>query len=491
MSNLQAPRATLVDGREWSACVLGAAGEVYGLALYTSAADLFGSMTCETPEEAFDAMRGRMVSVTFQSLKSVPSAARKELARGGWRMAGPTAYPDLMTSNTAGGGVSRADARDLVALLRAIPRFVGAHAAALAEEERTGVPCAPIAWADPESGAVLRYAGEATEAAFEDEWQDDDWLDDEDPIRRAIAAAVEQVGREAGPDATADDVLARVNELLRDSMGELNAAPQRELGGLSPAQVYGLMEPEWDGTGVVRLRRDLPAPALVGVPVLERVRRLLELAEELGGLGRTQAGYLKVAVVREAAARAGVGVPGGLHASGPGTGRTRELDVWPVHEARTLAELAELLRPRRARFELTRAGREMLQASRAGELFALLFDTCFRRFNIFYGGYFEWPELQHQIAFTLWRLGDAAAEWSRPADLMHDVVLPFALEHAPGEPTALGPDRLLDRYVLRRLEDFGLLERRETGRRPDREYRAAPLLRQFLHFDLSRARPTW
>jgi hypothetical protein len=234
------------------------------------------------------------------------------------------------------------------------------------------------------------------------------------------------------------------------------------------------------------LRRDLSADELRGAPILTLARALLELASEPDGLGRTQAGYVKVAAVRRLVDRAGVDDarrPLGAEGKEP---RLRELDVWPVHEARILAGLAGLIRPRRTRFEMTREGRRLLAPGSEGELFALLFESCWRRFNVFYGGYAEWPELQHQIAFTLYRLGREATDWRNPGDLLALSVLPFAIDHAPELSFASDPSWLLERHVLSRLTDFGLLERRQRGRaRDSREFRLTPLFGTFLGFDLS------
>src|SRR5690606_23274482 len=110
------------------------------------------------------------------------------------------------------------------------------------------------------------------------------------------------------------------------------------------------------------------------------------------------------------------------------TKRIKEQDVFPLHVVRLVCELAGLLRRRSQRFEVTTAGRRLAASDRAGELHATLFHTFFRKLSLDYlVGWGEWPELQHQVAFTLYRLPEAARDWSSAGDLLSETVLPYAL----------------------------------------------------------------
>jgi hypothetical protein len=61
-----------------------------------------------------------------------------------------------------------------------------------------------------------------------------------------------------------------------------------------------------------------------------------------------------------------------------------EQDLWPLHVARVVAECAGLVARRNKRFQLTRAGGELLPDDHAGALFRRLFLAYFRRFNLQY-----------------------------------------------------------------------------------------------------------
>jgi hypothetical protein len=475
MSNAQTPRATLPSGRQWTACVMGYEGEVFGVALYSDPADVLDLLTADSPDPGFESIRGRMISISYDPVAKLGPKARKELALARWRLAGPAAYPDLMTSNTPAGGVSGEDVRDLIALLDALPRFAQAHSRQLEVEERTGVPCEPIQWTDATTGVALRY--EVDEAL----------LEVPPPgavMAEEVRAIMREIEGEVGPGSSSDEVLAVVNTRLQARMDALNRRPHAELFGHSPVEVHRLLHADWsDDGGPLRLRRDLSLTELGGCAVIERVRVLLELAAERGGLGRTQAGNLQMAVVRELIGRAGLAEAWAVLADEATNRRHREHDVWPLHEARVLADLAGLVRPRGARFELTRRGRELMAPDRAGELFALLFETCFRRFNIFYGGYAEWPELQHQIAFTLLRLSRVGRRWQRADDLLETTILLAAMEAIPDSRGIIDGGWVFQQHVLRRLVDFGLVEHRPGERRGAYEYQLAPIFDRFLSFE--------
>ena len=475
-SNLQAPRAHMPSGQEWTACILGNAGQEFGLALYSDADDLYERALDASPEEPFGGVLGRILSITFERLADMPDGASRELRIARWDVAGPAAYPTLMTVNTPGGGAAAEDVRDLVTLLRVLPSFVEQHRLALMREERTLEPCNPIDWLHDDTGVRFRYEGEGVQGDVEaDTSPVDDVLAE---MRPDLAAVMQQAVMEVGEDAGPDAILAAANRRLANVTRSYNQTPQPELGDLSPDQVRRLLDQtSWtDGAGAIRLRQDLPLSDVDGSSMLHATRIFLGYVAECGGLGATQAGNLKVAVVRALLERLDYGDV---------SRRTTEQDVWPVHEIRVLCQVSGLLQHRGARFELTMDGTELIAEAEAGRLYARLFETCFRTFNLEYGGVFEWPELQQQVAFTLYRLGQVAGGWRRADKLLDSVVLPYALEQAPETELVDLPTMLLERYVLGHLGAFGLVEPRrpKKANKPGMsQYRVTPLFRSFFVF---------
>jgi hypothetical protein len=476
-TNLQAPRAVLPSGREWTCCVLGNGGQEYGLALYSEADDLFGLLDEEDPGAPFEGATGRIVSVLLESRRDAGEAAIAEARRNGWEVAGPSAWPTLVTVNTPGGGASRADIEDLVTLLEAVPRFVNSHRQALLDEDRTGRPLDPLEWRDPDTGVAFHYAGEGY---GEDEADGSTFGLLPDDLREQLGEIFRQVTEELG-DADEDAIMDAVNARLRESMTSHNDRPQVELGGLSPARTRRLLESDWEADeSAVRIRSDLSLEELAGAEVLANARTFLGLAIDRGGLGATQKGNLKVEVVKTLVERWQSDDDLFHFITERGT-RLIEDDVDPVHRLRVVLKLAGLLRKRGPRFEPTRKGRELAAPEGAGELYALLFRTWFRKFNLAYDRVTAWPELQQQVAFTLYRLPRVAHDWRSPDQLLPQVVLPFALDRAPADEPYLGgrAEGVLAHQLLDPLVGFGMLERRrepEHGISRDGWFRVTPLL---------------
>ncbi len=484
VGNLQAPRAILPSGRQWTCCVLGNGGEEYGLALYSDTADLFEIMADAEEEEGFRRVQGRIVSIIFDPAEQAGGGAMAEARRHRWEVAGPHAWPSLLMVNTPGGGASCADVEDLATLLRAVPAYVEAHRQELLREERSGVTFEVKGWVEPETGVTFRYAGEGA-VPGPAPVRDPGLLPPE--FRDEVADIVRQVGEGLGAEADEATFMSEVNARLEEHALDHNQRPQAELGGLSPSQVQRLLYAEWDQPdSPVRLRRDLDLDRLANALILHNARSLLDLAIERDGLDATGKGNLNLEAVKTLLERwrSDDGFPQLLlkHSK-----RIREEDAPPLHRLRVVCQLAGLLRKRSQRFLPTKKARELASPDRAGELFALLFETWLRKFNLDYDGYLDWPELQRQAVFTLYKLPRAARDWRSPAELLLEVVLPFALDRGPvASDFDPAPSAFAGR-LLHVLVDFGLLERRETEpphRSYEMRYRATELASTFIDFDL-------
>jgi hypothetical protein len=118
------------DGSPWAGAVMGQGGEVFGLSLYEHPEDLL--RLYEDHDSGYDAfgalaeLEGRVITLTFDEAHVLPRPMRREVARKGWEVASPSAYPTLTVLNTPGGGVRRADVRTLTEALSLVPRFLAA-----------------------------------------------------------------------------------------------------------------------------------------------------------------------------------------------------------------------------------------------------------------------------------------------------------------------------------------------------------------------------
>jgi hypothetical protein len=252
-----------------------------------------------------------------------------------------------------------------------------------------------------------------------------------------------------------------------------------------------LMKSDWSSPdSALRLNGKLELGDVATTRTFANARTLLRYEREHDSLAATDRGNLKVNAVNDLLDRMAFETDY-VDDYRAVTKRAIEEDVPPLHNLRVVCELAGLLRRYRKRFTITKAARGLMDDdARAGELYELLFRTWFRKFDIQYGGSIEWPELQHQLAYTLYRLPVVAADWCLAENLLEHVVLPFALQQAPRSPSIYynPADTALHHMVLTPLVDFGLLEstpeRRTAMTVAPTEFRTTPLYARFIHFDI-------
>jgi len=167
-----------------------------------------------------------------------------------------------------------------------------------------------------------------------------------------------------------------------------------------------------------------------------------------------------------------------------------EQDLWPLHLARVVAECAGLVARRNKRFQLTKAGRELLPDDHAGALFRRLFLAYFRRFNLQYSfSLRDVPLIQGSMAVILWRLDSVARDWTPVRGLAQQVLLRQVFDqlHAAMKSPFDKEEWILGGYVLLPLLDLGLLERKPLSGwsliEEHHQVRISPLWRKFIHFE--------
>lgn len=306
--------------------------------------------------------------------------------------------------------------------------------------------------------------------------------------RRRRPPGLQEIFDELGDHEFKD--LAEAQAFLQRQVARYNETPQAELGGLSPRQAFELLHLDWEGGGVLRLEAGLALDELDGAEILVNARRMLAALAEAGGMKATQAGNLNRRAVAQLAALLRWD-PKLAEALRTRSRPLNEMDLFPLHVLRVVLGLAGLLRKWKGSFRVTARGRALQSQDRAGELYALLFRTVFRRFNLAYldrmAG--EHREIQDTVAFALYRLGGLADEWTRTKALAREIVLPDVAASVPID--QFGWDRLpwmVETRILRPLGRFGLLELRDVPGKdkylPDREVRRTALYGSFLRFAL-------
>jgi hypothetical protein len=296
--------------------------------------------------------------------------------------------------------------------------------------------------------------------------------------------------------------LNEANAFLARRTAEYNAAPQAELGGLTPEEMFELLNGDWETTGPLRLNADLPLPDLLGSAFLKNGRHVLSAAAERNGIRATAAGNLNrqfVATLLDPDAWPGSYVQEVIEHSKV----VNEADLWPLHILRVVLEVAGLLTRRADAFRATRGGRELLDDARAGALQARLFRTFFRAFNLAYlsrYGADEADPIQRFVAFCLLRLTTVGSGWHPAHELAPQLLPSDALAHdeRPVDPERQPRDQYerdivaacsyptVRYHVLRPLEWFGLLQGRDRPGPlpafPFQDVRRTPLFDRFIHF---------
>lgn len=114
-------------------CVIGAAGENFGLLLFNSLAD-YDSFIYEPPEEdeAHDEQPDRGVtlrSLSFDAKQDLPPSLLREIEQHRWPVAGPNAYPTLLCvgADRSARPITAKEARLMIAVTRAFLAFFGSH----------------------------------------------------------------------------------------------------------------------------------------------------------------------------------------------------------------------------------------------------------------------------------------------------------------------------------------------------------------------------
>jgi len=252
--------------------------------------------------------------------------------------------------------------------------------------------------------------------------------------------------------------------------------------------VYGDWE---DKHGAITFSTDLSLSELGAARIFQNARTFLNVVLEADGVKTTARGNLNRKSVSEMLDA--MNWPSGYLDNLRRVNKVlNETDVTPLNALRITLELAGLLRSAKGNFKITSSGEKLLKDSRAGELYALLFITYFRDFNLSYADRMpENPVLQDTIAFSFYMLAENANRWKQGQNLAPILLLPSVRTHImksavygwQGNFTWLVLAR-----ILRPLESFGLLELRESRKGKILEsfkVRKNDLFDRFLRFDLA------
>lgn len=292
--------------------------------------------------------------------------------------------------------------------------------------------------------------------------------------------------------------IEEVNAALARGALAYNAAPQPELGGLSPNEMGQLLDGDWKSKGALRVDEQLTAGDLSGAAFLADARMLLEFVAGEGTVKETAAGNLNRKTVATVIERMRLPAPQPPDAESGKPSPINEGDLIWLPALRYTLLFARLL-VRRKGLRVTPLGRQLMALARTGELYALLFRTLFRTFDLRgLSNSDRHPGLQSTIAWSFYRLRSVAREWSPSEAIAEEAWLDVGRD--PPTEYEVTHDFDLSHYdfrqrVLDPLVQFGLLEERRTPIDQDwrelREFRLTPLFDRFVRFEFEKppARP--
>lgn len=260
--------------------------------------------------------------------------------------------------------------------------------------------------------------------------------------------------------------LEELDRLAGSIVDRYNRKPRDDFGGLSPIQVSRLAHSDWTSPeSAIRLHPNLTLEELEGARILVNARLFLTRALEEGGIKATAPGNLNRKFVEVMLHKMTL-EPQAREMVKRYNKVVNEEDVWPLHIVRILLGFAGLIWKAKGTFRLTKKGREMLVAENAGQLYALLFDTHFRDFNL--GHLDRLPEelpIQPTIAYSLYQISEHYGQWQDSTRNPDILLLPAVREEigSYGYPN-YARFACLSRIVSP-LEEFGLLEFRKLTRK--------------------------
>lgn len=282
---------------------------------------------------------------------------------------------------------------------------------------------------------------------------------------------------------------ARINEALQAQAEQYNHTPQAELQGYSPAMCHALRY-EWNTPGSpIQFDSGLSLEQLVPSKTFTQIRTMLLAVREADGVKATTSGNFNRKFVEAMMT--------------PLLNSEEEAHLWrynkvlnepdfaELHEARIVAQIAGLLVKRKGIIRVAKKHAGLLSEARAGVLFTRLFDAYFRKYNIGYryryGIDLNW--IQHEIRFLLYPLYLKARKWM-PAEQLYEAILhPMTrekLEHQLSDQTFTNTSDVIERYLVRPLDRWGLLEVQWSQDahfpKPDK-VRISPLFGQFIQFN--------
>jgi hypothetical protein len=130
LTDLMAVHFRFDEGGEWWGSVMGGAGIEFGLAIYSRQEDLLDIVEGDDGRHAHEiaaGMQGFALSFSFEERSRLTRLMQREVARAGWPVAAPDAYPFLWAMRAPERRITADHVRRLTRVLRAMALHIGGH----------------------------------------------------------------------------------------------------------------------------------------------------------------------------------------------------------------------------------------------------------------------------------------------------------------------------------------------------------------------------
>ena len=278
------------------------------------------------------------------------------------------------------------------------------------------------------------------------------------------------------------------NQKIQQIIDAQNNQPDPELGGLSPNQVYRLINLLWEDSNFpIKFNKNIELSQLKDSSFFTNSKILLTTLLELKNkdtatakrnLNRKVVETVFDRLVLDSEARADI-----LRFNKV----INEYDVMPLNVVRIVCEEVKLILCRKKKFLVSSRGRELLSNDKAGQLYYQLFNSYFKIFNT---GYVDrLPALdcvQHTIGYSFYRLSRIADEFVDMEELFDEILLPTVKDEIRKKfPPVLKVKWFIQSRIVGPLAGFGLLECRykAEGDREIGAVRKTELFDRFIRWE--------
>lgn len=255
--------------------------------------------------------------------------------------------------------------------------------------------------------------------------------------------------------------LDEMNQAAREIQNKHNNTPDPEMAGLTPNQVFRLVNLPWDNQNfAIKFNEKLSLEDAEKSYFFKNVRTLLKVLIELENENTaTDAGNLSRKVMKLLFEKII------LRESEKGFFQEfnrsfNERNAYTIFETRTICEQAHLIRKRGRKFAVIKKNKPLLLEENAGKLYNLLFRTFFNTFNIGYRDGF--PDLycvQSTIPYSFFVINKMAEDYCSIQALTSKIFLPAVKKAIEKESTIEGAvTGITHTRIIEPLLSFGLIE---------------------------------